>query len=142
MQDNADKSESVNGAERVGYGNPPKATRFKKGQSGNPRGRRKGTLNVATVLERALREKVVINENGRRKTITKLEAVIKQMVNKGASGDLRSGLQVIDRAGEAEMRASQSPSTSPTRSEADQKVMESILKRIQAARGTKEDHDE
>jgi hypothetical protein len=142
MQDNADKSESANVAERVGYGNPPKATRFKKGQSGNPKGRRQGTLNVATVLERALREKVVINENGRRKTITKLEAVIKQLVNKGASGDLRSGLQVMDRAGEAEMRAGQSPSTSPTRSEDDRKVMESILKRIQAAKDAKGDHDE
>ena len=41
---------------KVGYGNPPQHTRFKKGQSGNPRGRPKGTLNLATVLARTLRE--------------------------------------------------------------------------------------
>ena len=49
---------------RVGYCNPPERTRFKLGQSGNPKGRPKGTLNMATVLERALREKVIVNENG------------------------------------------------------------------------------
>ena len=41
--------------ERVGYSNPPKHTRFKTGQSGNPRGRPKGALNMATVLARTLR---------------------------------------------------------------------------------------
>ena len=58
--------------ERVGYGNPPKHTRFRKGESGNPQGRPKGTLNMATVLARTLRERVVINENGQRKVVTKL----------------------------------------------------------------------
>jgi hypothetical protein len=77
-----------------GYCNPPETTRFKKGQSGNPQGRPKGTLNMATVLERTLREKVVINESGKRKTITKLEAAIKQLTNKAASGDLKA-LQLL-----------------------------------------------
>src|SRR5215469_13927239 len=75
---------------RVGYCNPPRHTRFKKGQSGNPQGRPKGTLNMATVLERTLREKVIITENGRRKTITKLEAAIKQLTNQAASGELKA----------------------------------------------------
>ena len=43
--------------EQVGYGKPPKLTRFKPGQSGNPRGRPRGALNMATVLERTLRRK-------------------------------------------------------------------------------------
>ena len=78
----------------AGYCNPPEHTRFKTGQSGNPRGRPKGTLNMATVLERTLREKVVINENGKRKTITKLEAALKQLTNKAASGELKA-LQLL-----------------------------------------------
>jgi hypothetical protein len=70
---------------QVGYCHPPESARFTKGQSGNPKGRPKGSLNVATVFIKTLREKVVINENGQRKTVTKLEAAIKQLVNKAAS---------------------------------------------------------
>ena len=64
----------ANHREKTGYCNPPQHSRFKKGQSGNPKGRPKGRPNLATVLENTLREKVVVQENGRRKTITKFEA--------------------------------------------------------------------
>jgi hypothetical protein len=130
MQDNTEKSQSVAGpAQQVGYRNPPEATRFKKGQSGNPKGRKKGVLNASTALAQTLREKVVVNENGQRKTITKLQAAIKQFVNKAASGDLRA-LKLL-MSWEAETRDSQSQPTSQALSESDQKVMEGILKRVQ-----------
>lgn len=72
----------------VGYGNPPRHTRFQKGLSGNPDGRPKGSKNIATLLERALMERVTITENGKRRSISKLEASFKQLVNLAASGDL------------------------------------------------------
>ena len=75
-------------AYEIGFGKPPKHSRFRKGLSGNPKGRPKGRRNLATVLERTLLEKVVINENGVRRTVTKLEAAVKQLVNKAAAGDL------------------------------------------------------
>jgi hypothetical protein len=74
----------------VGYAKPPHRSRFKKGQSGNPAGRVKGSKNVSKLLLQALDEPVVVNENGERKRITKGEAMITQLVNKGASGDARS----------------------------------------------------
>jgi hypothetical protein len=41
------------------------------------------------MLERALNERVTVTENGKRKNITKLEAMFKQLANKAASGDTR-----------------------------------------------------
>jgi Family of unknown function (DUF5681) len=74
----------------VGYRRPPRQTRFKKGRSGNPRGRPPGSRNFASLVDEALAEPVVINENGRRKKATKLQVIVKQMVNKAAQGDHRS----------------------------------------------------
>jgi hypothetical protein len=76
--------------ERVGYGRPPKTTRFLPGQSGNPRGRPKGARNLSTVIAAALSERVAVNEHGRRRRICKLDAAIKQLVNRAASGELRA----------------------------------------------------
>lgn len=116
---------------QVGYGKPPKHTRFEKGRSGNPKGRPKGTLNLATVLERTLRERVVINENGRRKQITKMEAAVKQLVNQAASGDLVALRQLMALASSAEQRSSESEADQPSLHEADQKVVAQMLKRLE-----------
>ena len=76
----------------VDYGKPPRGAGFKKGQSGNPR----GSKNPTTLLNDALNEPVTITENGRRRKITKREAVIKQLVNKSASSDARSLKILLD----------------------------------------------
>jgi hypothetical protein len=70
----------------VGYGKPPQHTRFKKGESGNPTGRPKGSKNLTTLLEKELKQRVVITENGRRRSITKQEAMVKHLVNKAVFG--------------------------------------------------------
>jgi hypothetical protein len=114
----------------VGFGKPPTGTRFKKGQSGNSKGRPKGALNLATVLAKTLREKVIINENGQRKVITKLEAAVKQLVNKAASGDLRALRHLADLVVSAEERTAQAPVADTAISEDDQKVVQGILKRL------------
>lgn len=124
------KDEAKNGPYDVGYGKPPKHAQFKKGQSGNLKGRPKGTLNLATVLERTLREQVVINENGRRTVITKLEAAITQLVNKAASGDAHAMRYLCHLVISAEER---SVVVEPITqfSDTDQKVMDNILRRFQ-----------
>ena len=78
----------------VGYGKPPGHSRFKPGHSGNPKGRPKGSKNIATLLERALTERVFVTENGKRRSISKLEASFKQLVNRAASGDLAAMRQL------------------------------------------------
>jgi hypothetical protein len=89
-EDDQPDSESAAERERVGYGRPPKATRFRAGQSGNPRGRPKGARNLNTIVAAALSERVTVNENGRRRRIPKLDAAIKQLVNRAASGEMRA----------------------------------------------------
>jgi hypothetical protein len=52
-----------NGDYEVGYGKPPRQTRFKQGQSGNVQGRPRGSKNLTTVMLKELSEKVTISEN-------------------------------------------------------------------------------
>jgi len=125
----------------VGYGSPPERTRFKKGQSGNPRGRPKGTLDLATVLERTLREKVVIHDNGERKTVTKLQAAIMQLTNKAASGELKAFQLLAALVRSAEERESQAVAPDPGPNELDEKVFLGILNRLETM-DSGEDHNE
>jgi phosphopentomutase len=74
----------------VGFRKPPRKTRFKKGRSGNPKGRPKGTKNFNTVLEKELEDKIAVSENGEQKKISKLQVVVKQLVKKAAAGDARA----------------------------------------------------
>ena len=117
------------GEHTVGYRKPPMHSRFKKGKSGNPNGRPKGTVNFATVLLKTLREKVVIKENGKRTVVTKLEASVKQLVNKAASGDLRALSHLIGITLTAEQSAAEEKGSKEVLNELDKKVMFNILKR-------------
>jgi hypothetical protein len=110
MADQSDRYE-------VGYGRPPERTQFKKGQSGHPRGRPKGTKNLKTDLMEELSEKIVAREGDRTVRISKQRAVVKSLVAKTVKGDSRAGttllslmLRLLDPAGEvAETAAPLSP---------------------------------
>ena len=78
----------------VGRGKPPVHTRFKKGQSGNPRGPQ--PKNLAALLIEALDEPVTATIEGERREITKREAVATQLVNKSTGADLRATKMLID----------------------------------------------
>jgi hypothetical protein len=51
----------------VGYGKPPRQSRFQAGQSCNPKGRPKGVKNFATGIEAELNTRVPVKENGQHK---------------------------------------------------------------------------
>ncbi len=75
---------------QVGYKKPPLDTRFKKGQSGNPNGRPRGTKNLKTDLLEELQELIRIKEGGTPRTITKQRAMVKNLTAKAVNGDPRA----------------------------------------------------
>lgn len=74
----------------VGYGKPPKDTRFKKGRSGNPRGRPKSSRNLKTVLLTEQAATIAVRVGKRVRRISKLEAMAMRMMAKALEGDVRS----------------------------------------------------
>lgn len=85
--DDADEDKNAKGTYDVGYGRPPKATRFAPGRSGNPRGRPKAPKTFAEEIDKRLSTKVPVMENGRRKLISFREVIVAKTVNKAAEGD-------------------------------------------------------
>ena len=120
--------EYPDGEYRVGRGKPPLHTRFKKGQSGNPRGPRK---NLPALLVAALNEPVVVTRGGESHWITKREAVIAQLVDKSAGADLRATKMLIDMLKDIEKQAGTAPA--PEKSPftaADEEVVDNLLARL------------
>jgi hypothetical protein len=73
----------------VGYGKPPIHSRFKPGQSGNPKGRTKGSKNLKTLLNQILKEEVSLREGSAVRKVTKAEAVLRSVVLGALKGDAR-----------------------------------------------------
>jgi hypothetical protein len=87
------------GSHQVGYGKPPKDTQFKKGQSGNPKGRPKQVqahMPVGRIIRHSLSEEVQGLVNGKTRKMTKLAAIIEVQSAKALKGDTRAAKLVID----------------------------------------------
>ena len=101
----------------IGYGKPPP-----------------GSKNLTTLLNDALNETVTVTENGRRRTITKREAVIKQLVNKSASAEARSLKILLDLMLNLEARARSSAApTTPAIGPDDEEVLAQLKERLEGA---------
>jgi hypothetical protein len=70
----------------VGYGSPPNYTKWKKGQSGNPKGRKKGQLNLKTMIRQELDRRVA---SGDGKMLSMTEVIARRLVNAVAKGELK-----------------------------------------------------
>ena len=97
---------------KVGYGRPPVEHQFAKGQSGNRAGRPKGSRSMSSVIAAGLSERVTVTLNGKRRSITKLEAAVTQLANKAAAGDRHAAKLIIDLLHQAEYRDEARPDPS------------------------------
>jgi len=115
----------------IGKGRPPSSTQFKRGQSGNPKGRPVGAKNISTALHEEMNARIPVTENGRRKKMTKREALAKGLVNKAVGGDPKATAAVL-----AEERLSQGRRAEPRddalQTSSDHKTIANLIERLRS----------
>jgi hypothetical protein len=74
--------------DKVGYCRPPKKHQFRKGQSGNPAGRKKGSKNFETIIRDEMNRPVTVSDRGERRTISRLELIIRVLSDQAAQGKI------------------------------------------------------
>lgn len=120
--------------DKVGYGRPPKATRFPKGRSGNPSGkpRKSKTSSLADSVVRGLDQKItVVAQDGRKRRIRKGDALAEQIINTG----LGKSISAAKLATDLERRAheSQKSVVDDALSPADEEIAADLIARIRAS---------
>jgi hypothetical protein len=111
------------------YQRPPRKGWFKPGQSGNRRGRPKGSKNIRTYVNEHLNKKIPIIESGKTREVPRAEAIAIQLVNQAAKGEPKGLAAVISLTREFDAAVSElRPNVL-----ADAAVLEDIIARIRAA---------
>ena len=85
--------------------NPSHLTRFKKGMSGNPKGRPKGARNLSSIVLEAARAPVAVTINGKTINISRVQATAMQLAAKAAAGDQNAMVKFLNLVDEFETRA-------------------------------------
>jgi hypothetical protein len=79
----------------VGYGRPPINTRFKAGQSGNPKGKPKGRKKMGALLQDVLSERIPIREGDKIRKVSRAEAAVRALMQKALRGDAKAFATLI-----------------------------------------------
>ena len=87
---------AVSDDDAVGYGRPPKAHRWKKGRSGNPKRRRsKAPEPTVAIIDRLLAAPVPIALNGETKNVRAIEAIVLQLMQKEMAGSAQAARTLL-----------------------------------------------
>lgn len=79
----------------VGYGRPPPQHRWQKGQSGNPKGKEKGTRNTKTYIQKALSARIRVVEGGRQRKLETRDVLARKLVRRALEGDTKATDTII-----------------------------------------------
>ncbi len=124
------QSTNRKGAGKVGRGNPPQHTQFRKGTSGNADGRPKGSKNLSTLIMEAARDQVSATVGGKTRKISKIQATTMQLATKAASGDHAAMGKFLDWIDQIETRAAAVKPTQFPLSAPDIEVLRAIYDRM------------
>ncbi len=126
----------------VGFKKPPKHTQFKPGQSGNAKGRPKGSKNLKTDLLEELAETMRISEGGRERRISKQRALIKAQVTRGIKGDPRAAAKIFELILKVFGIEDQDDEPKPPETQDERAVLEGLEARIRRRLATPSDADD
>ena len=123
---------SSNGDIVITKAKPPKSTQFEKGTSGNPKGRPKGAKSIGATLAKMGRQRIKITSNGQTRMVTMLEAMVMQLINQAAGGNLKAIREML-----AAHRLFVEPEQAPEAAaadlrECDEVVIKNLQRRMQA----------
>lgn len=90
-----DTSEPSSREYEVGYRKPPRHTRFKPGQSGNPRGRPKGARGLNTIVRTLMNETMVLRTSAGERKIRKIDGVLQKTVELAMKGNMKALGQLV-----------------------------------------------
>jgi Family of unknown function (DUF5681) len=93
--DGAQPGGEMPNSEPPGFGQPPRRGRFKKGVSGNPGGRPKGSRNLKTDLGKMLKKRITVREDGEVRKITQQEAILLGLFNQALKGDAKARNSIL-----------------------------------------------
>src|SRR5436190_251022 len=113
----------------VGYGKPPKQAQFKKGTSGNPHGRPKGTKNLKTLIKRELEGSITVEQNGQKRKLRRKELLVKGLVNDALKGRDRPRETILGMVERTEMTEESRIETDAELSEHDAQILARFLTR-------------
>lgn len=140
------RADSVRGTDAdapydVGFGRPPEHTRFRPGRSGNPKGRPKLRRNLKTVVRDALNEAITIREGERKRRTSRLDALVRTVLNKALQGEAKAipHLIALMRLAGLEGDESEAENTAPLRSE-DEALIRDFLRRFGGGSSEVEDN--
>lgn len=138
-------SPAANSDYQVGYGKPPKHSRFRKGQSGNPKGRPRSAKGLKTIVREVMLEKVIVRTSAGEKRVSRAEALVLknlELATKGNPKALDKLLQLFQAAVPDENPEGEATAM-PEMTAADQAILDALTEDIRGRLNSSEEmaHD-